>query len=107
MNSAAQRGYELRALWRIRLLHSVAWAVFASAIAAIPVVALLDKLRAAAWLSALVWLEVLILMVNRMRCPLTGVADHLEHQPYPGGHALTSDRFEAILCWLDRMNGER
>lgn len=79
------------------MLHTVAWAVFASAIVAIPVVALLDLLRAAAWLSALVWFEVLVLLVNRMRCPLTGIAAR-----YTPDRA---DNFDIFLpLWLARYN---
>ncbi|KAF0242493.1 MAG: hypothetical protein FD180_3876 [Planctomycetota bacterium] len=48
-------------------------------------------------------------IVHRARtaCVADGVPDHLEHQPYPGGHALTSDRFEGIVRWMDRMSRER
>jgi dienelactone hydrolase len=31
---------------------------------------------------------------------LDGVPDHLEHRRFPGGHEMTSDRFEAILQWF-------
>lgn len=61
-------------LWRIRLLHTLVWAVFAGAILAIPIVTWLGRLRLALWLSGLCWSEVLVLLANRMRCPLTGIA---------------------------------
>ena len=32
-----------------------------------------------------------------------GVPAHLEHRPYPGGHALTAERFEEILRWVERV----
>lgn len=63
-----------RALLRIKLVHTAAWAVFASSIVAIPVVTAGGRLDWALWLSLLVWVECLILLANRMRCPLTGVA---------------------------------
>ncbi|MCB1486839.1 MAG: hypothetical protein KDJ88_05190 [Bauldia sp.] len=63
-----------RRLLQIKLFHTAAWAVFASAIVAIPVATLLGRLDWAFWLSVLVWFECLILLANRMRCPLTGVA---------------------------------
>ncbi|MEI9885455.1 MAG: hypothetical protein WDN08_02985 [Rhizomicrobium sp.] len=62
------------ALFRIKLLHTVIWAIFVAAIAALPLAVALGAFRAALWLSGLVWLEVLVLLVNGMRCPLTGVA---------------------------------
>lgn len=64
----------LRALRRIKLIHTTAWAIFASAILAIPVTVLLSAFSWALALSALVLVEIAILMANRMRCPLTRVA---------------------------------
>ncbi len=97
MSTAAEREAGTRALWRIRMFHTLAWAVFASAIVAIPIVVLLGSLRTAAWLSALVWIEVVILLVNRMRCPLTGVAAR-----YTSDRA---DNFDIFLpLWLARHN---
>ena len=63
-----------RRLLRIKLVHTLAWAVFASAIIAIPIATALGRLDWAFWLSILVWIECFILLANRMRCPLTGVA---------------------------------
>ena len=70
-------------LWRIRLLHTLVWAVFAGAILAIPIVTWLGRLRLALWLSGLCWSEVLVLLANRMRCPLTGIAAELERMGLP------------------------
>lgn len=86
-----------RVLWRIRMAHTLAWAVFAGAIVAIPAVTLAGNLRTAAWLSALVWIEVAILAVNRMRCPLTGIAARYTDD--------RSDNFDIFLpAWLARHN---
>ena len=63
-----------RVLWQIRMVHTIAWVVFASSIVAIPIVTLAGRIHTALWLSLLVWVEVLILAANRLRCPLTGVA---------------------------------
>jgi hypothetical protein len=63
-----------RALWRIRMAHTIAWAVFAVLILAIPVVTFAGRLHAASWFSLLVWAEVIILVANRRRCPLTLMA---------------------------------
>ncbi len=86
-----------RALWRIRMVHTIAWAVFASAIVAIPLVTWLGSLRSALWLSLLVWVEILILAANRLRCPLTGVAERYTKD--------RSDNFDIFLpAWLARYN---
>lgn len=86
-----------RVLWQIRMAHTLAWAVFAGAIVAIPAVTLAGHLRAAAWLSALVWIEVAILAANRMRCPLTGIAARYTDD--------RSDNFDIFLpAWLARHN---
>jgi hypothetical protein len=77
------------ALWRIRLLHTAVWAVFAAAILAIPITILLGALHAALWLGALVWIEVLVLLANGMRCPLTGVAGRFT--------ASRADNFDIFL----------
>jgi hypothetical protein len=58
----------------IKLLHTVVWLFFASCIFALPVTALYRRFRLAAWLSAVVLLECLVLAMNRFRCPLTDIA---------------------------------
>lgn len=86
-----------RVLWRIRMVHTIAWAVFASSIVAIPVVTLTGSLHSALWLSLLVWVEVLILAFNDLRCPLTGVAERYTED--------RSDNFDIFLPkWLARHN---
>jgi hypothetical protein len=62
------------ALRTIKLLHTIAWAVFAGCILAIPLAAWRREFLIAIWLIAIVSLECLVLAVNRMRCPLTDVA---------------------------------
>ncbi|MCU0620899.1 MAG: hypothetical protein MUC69_05285 [Gemmatimonadales bacterium] len=84
-------------LHAIKLLHTVAWVFFASCTVAIPVLALRSERRAAALLIGVVWVEVLILAVNRWRCPLTPIAAR-----------YTTDRrdnFDIYLPeWLARHN---
>ena len=86
-----------RKLRRVKLLHTVVWAVFAGSIIAIPVFAHLQHRRAAWALIGFVFLEVLVLACNAMRCPLTDVAAR-----------YTSDRrdnFDIYLpLWLARYN---
>ncbi|MBV6519911.1 MAG: hypothetical protein MNPFHGCM_00014 [Gemmatimonadaceae bacterium] len=62
------------ALRAIRLLHTVVWAFFVAAILAIPVAVLYRRFDLFALFACIVLLEVIVLAVNELRCPLTGVA---------------------------------
>ena len=88
-----------RRLRAIRLLHTVVWAVFAGCIVAIPVLALQQRFRLAAILALIVLGEVIVLAINRWRCPLTPIAAR-----------YTEDRranFDIYLPeWLARYNKE-
>jgi len=55
-------------------VHTIVWAFFASAIVAMPVAAWFGRLDVFWWLAGIVAFEVAVLVVNRMRCPLTDVA---------------------------------
>jgi hypothetical protein len=55
-------------------LHTLAWAVFAGCIVALPVFAWRGQFRIAAVLIAIVCVEVLVLLAYKFRCPLTDVA---------------------------------
>ena len=86
-----------RVLWQIRMVHTIAWVVFASSIVAIPIVTLAGRIYTALWLSLLVWVEVFILAANRLRCPLTGVARRYTRD--------RSDNFDIFLPeWLAKHN---
>jgi hypothetical protein len=86
-----------RKLTCVRLVHSGAWLLFASAILALPVAVWVGKLHMALWLSALVMVEVFILAANGMRCPLTSIAARYT--------ADRSDNFDIYLpAWLARYN---
>lgn len=81
----------------IKVTHTVVWAVFAGAIVAAPVFAARGDLRAAWGLIGFVFLEVVVLAVNRMRCPLTDVAARYT--------AERQDNFDIYLpLWLARHN---
>jgi hypothetical protein len=81
----------------IRTLHTLVWAFFAACILAIPLASWRGEHRVAAWLAAIVFIEVLVLLVNRWRCPLTGVAARYT--------ADRSDNFDIYLpLWLARHN---
>jgi hypothetical protein len=59
---------------KIKLVHTVIWAVFVACILAIPLLTVLSQLRLAALFALIVAVEVAVLLLNRMSCPLTGVA---------------------------------
>jgi hypothetical protein len=83
----------------IKAIHTLVWAVFAGSILAIPICAAVGSVKIAWGLIGFVFLEVAVLLANRMRCPLTDVAGR-----------YTSDRqdnFDIYLpLWLARHNKE-
>jgi hypothetical protein len=85
------------ALRAVKLVHTIIWVVFASCIFAIPVFALLGGYLVAALLGLIVLVEVLVLVFNDLRCPLTLIAAR-----------YTDDRranFDIYLpAWLARHN---
>jgi hypothetical protein len=85
------------ALRAVKVTHTLVWAFFAGCILAIPFFAWRSQLRIAVVLIVVVTIEVVVLFVNRMRCPLTDVAAR-----------YTSDRrdnFDIYLpLWLARYN---
>ena len=85
------------ALRSIKLLHTVVWLLFASCIAAIPILAYFDRFRLAALLACIVMVEVLVLVINGLRCPLTDVAARYTQD--------RRDNFDIYLpVWLARYN---
>lgn len=71
-----QRPIEARSapLIAIKLAHTLVWAFFAGCIFAIPMVSWRGEYRAAGWLAAIVSVEVGVLVLNGMSCPLTSWA---------------------------------
>ena len=81
----------------IKAIHTLVWAVFAGSILAIPVVTFFGNLQIAWALVGFVFLEVVVLVANRMRCPLTDVAGRYT--------AERQDNFDIYLpLWLARHN---
>ncbi|MFZ4690635.1 MAG: hypothetical protein ACOYLS_15470 [Polymorphobacter sp.] len=78
-------------------MHTLAWAIFVGVILGILVAAVSGQFKLAGGLSLLVWGEVLILAVNGMRCPLTGIAAR-----YTENRAANFDIF--LPLWLARWN---
>ena len=62
------------ALIVVKALHTLVWALFAGCIFAIPFASLQGRHAAAAVLAAIVAAEVIVLVANGFRCPLTAVA---------------------------------
>ena len=84
-------------LRQVKLIHSGAWLIFASAIAMIGPLAIVGQRRAALWLTALVSVECAVLFANRMRCPLTAIAARYTDD--------RRDNFDIYLpLWVARHN---
>jgi hypothetical protein len=62
------------ALTIIRTAHTIVWAFFVACIMAIPVASWFGAYQTSVWLAMTVFIEVLILVVNRLQCPLTTLA---------------------------------
>ena len=58
----------------IKLAHTVVWALLVAVILAIPVMAWQERFTATAVLTGIMLGEVLVLVVNGWRCPLTDLA---------------------------------
>jgi len=86
-----------RTLRLIKTIHTLAWALFAGCIIALPFAAALLRFTLAAILIAIVLVEVLVLLLNRFRCPLTAVAARYTDD--------RRDNFDIYLpLWLARYN---
>ncbi len=93
----AGHAHNARMLWWIKVAHTAIWAVFAASILAIPVATATGDLRLGLWLSLLVAVEVVVLLVNGMRCPLTDLAGR-----YADERPVGFDIF--LPAWLARNN---
>jgi hypothetical protein len=58
----------------IKFAHTVVWAFFVICILAIPVLTAISNFHLAAVFAVIVACEVGVLVLNKMRCPLTGIA---------------------------------
>ena len=88
---------DARSLVAVKIAHTIAWAFFAGCIVAIPIVSLTGHHVAAAWLSAIVLAEVLVLVACGWRCPLTILAGRYTEERH--------DNFDIYLpLWLARHN---
>lgn len=81
----------------VKVIHTIAWALFAGCILVLPVAAWQGEFGVALVLIAVVLLEIGILLVNGMRCPLTAVAARFTDD--------RRDNFDIYLpLWLARHN---
>jgi hypothetical protein len=81
----------------IKIIHTIVWAFFASSIIAILLFAWLGKCGLALVFIAIVLIEVLVILFNNWRCPLTDVAARYTHE--------RRDNFDIYLPeWLARYN---
>ena len=81
----------------IKLLHTLIWAFFAGCVVAIAPLAWAGRFGAAITLIAIVLVEVIVIGVNRGRCPLTDVAARYTPD--------RRDNFDIYLPeWLARHN---
>lgn len=88
---------QVASLRAVKLVHTLVWAVFAGCIVALPVFTWRGELGVAGILIAIVGVEVLVLLLNGMRCPLTGVAERYTDD--------RNDNFDIYLpLWLARYN---
>ncbi len=67
----------MTALGRLKLVHTVIWAFFVLAIAAIWGFAAAGNLKGAGWAIGVVMVEVAAIGFNRGRCPLSRIAARL------------------------------
>ena len=85
------------ALCAIKLLHTIVWAFFAACIVGIPVLGFTRDYSQAMVLIGVVLIEVFILVVNGLRCPLTGMAARYTED--------RGDNFDIYLpVWVARKN---
>lgn len=85
------------ALQSIKLLHTAVWLLFVLCIMAIPILGYVGHFGQAAVLVCIVLVEVLVLVINGLRCPLTGIAARYTED--------RSDNFDIYLpVWIARHN---
>ena len=81
----------------IKIAHTIVWALFVACIGAIFVSARAERFGVALALIGIVLVEVVVLLWNRMSCPLTGVAAR-----YTEERAANFDIY--LPLWLAKHN---
>jgi hypothetical protein len=81
----------------VKIIHTLVWALFAGCVVALPIVAWRRNLGGALALILVIALEVFVLLINRLRCPLTALAARYTED--------RRDNFDIYLpLWLARYN---
>jgi len=81
----------------VKTAHTVIWAFFAGCILAIPALIFLGNLLVALVIIGVVLVEVIVILANRWRCPLTDIAARFTDD--------REDNFDIYLpLWLARYN---
>lgn len=83
----------------VKVVHTVAWAFFATCVLLIPVATWRGRPGAAGVLIGVVAVESLVLVLNAWRCPLTDVAAR-----YTGDRSPNFDIY--LPMWLAKYNKE-
>lgn len=97
MNDEPPRVTNATALRFVKLAHTMVWALFAGCILALPYFAWQGRLQIAWILIAIITVEIVVLLANRFRCPLTDVAARYTDDRRPN--------FDIYLpSWLARYN---
>jgi hypothetical protein len=87
----------IKSLTLVKLLHTAVWAFFAACVLAIPVLTWLERYDQAIAAILIVLVEVVVLVANGWRCPLTNVAARFTDD--------RRDNFDIYLpAWLARYN---
>jgi hypothetical protein len=85
------------ALRTIKLAHTFIWAFLAGCILAIPIFSYAGSFPVSTVLIAVVAIEVMVIVFNRWRCPLTGIAARYTDD--------RQDNFDIYLpLWLAKYN---
>lgn len=83
----------------IKTAHTLVWAFFVGSIAAVPISAWTGRFDRALGFAGIVFAEVLVLVFNRLQCPLTAIAARYTKDRRPN--------FDIYLPeWLARYNKE-
>jgi polyferredoxin len=95
--SDAQTRDRDKALRAIKIVHTIVWLFFVVCILAIPMASFVRAHLWAAVFALVVFVEIVVLVANRWRCPLTGVAAQYTDD--------RRDNFDIYLPeWLARHN---
>lgn len=89
--------HSIASLRLVKIVHTVVWAFFAACVLGIPFCVAVGRLRAASVLVGIVFVECLVLLLNRWRCPLTDIAAQYTDE--------RRDNFDIYLPeWVARHN---